>query len=34
LGYRNSEEEIDRVLMTLKEILERSKNILRFISCK
>lgn len=34
LGYENSEEEIDKVLRTLEEILEDSKNIVRFISCK
>ena len=34
LGYENTREEIDWVIRNLKEIIEQSKNIIRFISCK
>jgi cysteine sulfinate desulfinase/cysteine desulfurase-like protein len=34
LGYENSEEEIDRVIELLEEVIHDSKNIVRFISCK
>lgn len=34
LGYENSEEEIARVIQLLEEIIEHSKNIVRFVSCK
>ncbi|UCE20545.1 MAG: IscS subfamily cysteine desulfurase [Gemmatimonadota bacterium] len=34
LGYENSEEEIERVILLLKEIIEGSKKIVRFVACK
>jgi cysteine desulfurase NifS len=34
LGYENKEEEIERVIQLLEEVIKKSKNIVRFVSCK
>ncbi len=34
LGYRTSEQDIEVTLQLLKEVIESSKNIVRFVSCK
>ena len=34
LGYENCEEEIEQTIHLLEEIIESSKNIVRFVSCK
>lgn len=34
LGYKTTEEEIDRVLEYLEHIITKSKNIVRFVACK
>ncbi len=34
LGIRNTEEEIDRTLAALKEILQEEKTIVRFAVCR
>ncbi len=34
LGYENSEEEIERVIQLSEEVINNSKNIVRFVSCK
>jgi cysteine desulfurase NifS len=34
LGHENTEEDIERTLQLLEEIIEGSKNIVRFVSCK
>jgi cysteine sulfinate desulfinase/cysteine desulfurase-like protein len=34
LGYDTSEEDIDRTLELLEEVVSRSRQIVRFVSCK
>ena len=34
LGYENTEDEIDHTIQLLEEIIEHSKHIIRFVSCK
>jgi cysteine sulfinate desulfinase/cysteine desulfurase-like protein len=34
LGYKTSKQDIAQTLQLLKEVIESSKNIVRFVSCK
>lgn len=34
LGYKTSEQDIEHTLQLLKEVIESSRNIVRFVSCK
>jgi len=34
LGYENTEEEIDRVLESIGEIINSRKSTIRFVSCR